>query len=46
MTSGEAKGFETFSFSRRPARWVRLQCYGTTTGSINRIAEIEVYPAF
>jgi len=45
MTSGEVRGYETVSFAPRPARWVRIQCYGTTTGPVNRIAEVEVYPA-
>jgi hypothetical protein len=46
MTSGESSGYEVFSFAPRQARWVRLQCDGTTAGPVNRIAEVEVYPAF
>lgn len=46
MTSGEVMGYETFCFAPRQARWVRLQCDGTTAGPVNRIAEVEVYPAF
>ena len=46
MTSGEWAGFETLDFAPRAARWVRLECRGTTLGSANRIADVEVYPAF
>ncbi len=45
MTGGETAGFETLDFAPRTARWVRLQCSGTTAGSVNRIAEAKVYPA-
>ena len=45
MTSGETAGYETLDFAPRTARWVRLQCAGTTRGPVNRIAEVEVYPA-
>jgi len=45
MTSGEAGGYETLTFAPRAARWVRIECSGTTRDSINRICEVEVYPA-
>jgi unsaturated chondroitin disaccharide hydrolase len=45
MTSGESAGFETLDFAPRTARWVRLWCSGTTRGAVNRVAEVEVYPA-
>ncbi len=44
MTSGEWAGFETLVIAPRTARWVRLECSGTTRGVVNRIAEVEVYP--
>ena len=46
MTSGEWAGSETLDFAPRTARWVRLECRGTTLGPANRVAEVEVYPAF
>lgn len=45
MTSGETAGYETLDFVPRIARWVRLECAGTTRGPVDRIAEVEVYPA-
>jgi len=45
MTSGETAGYETLSFSPKEARWVRVECSGTTRGRVNRIAEVGVYPA-
>ncbi|MCX6372420.1 MAG: discoidin domain-containing protein [Actinobacteria bacterium] len=45
MTSGETASYETLDFAPHTARWVRLQCAGTTRGSVGRIAEVEVYPA-
>ena len=46
MTSGDWAGFETLDFAPRTARWLRLECRGTTLGPSNRVAEVEVYPAF
>ncbi len=46
MTSGEWAGFETLVIAPRTARWLRLECGGTTRGVVNRIAEVEVYPQF
>jgi unsaturated chondroitin disaccharide hydrolase len=45
MTSGETAGYETLDFAPCVAAWVRLSCSGTTRGPVNRIADVEVYPA-
>ena len=45
MTSGDVDGFETLALAPAEARWVRIRCDGTTRGPVNRIAEVEVYPA-
>ncbi len=45
MTSGETSGFEVYDFSPRQARWVRLECFGTTLGAGNKVNEVEVYEA-
>jgi unsaturated chondroitin disaccharide hydrolase len=44
VTSGETAAYETLDFAPVRARWVRLSCRGTTTGAINRIAEVRVLP--
>ena len=44
MTGGETAGYETLDFPPVPARWVRLSCSGTTTGVVNRLAEVRVLP--
>jgi len=45
MSSGETAGFETYDFSPRQARWVRVECFGTTLSVWNLLKEIEVYEA-
>ncbi len=45
VTSGETAGFETLDFAPVQARWVRVSCSGTTTGVVNRLAEVRVLPA-
>jgi len=44
VTSGETAGFETLDFAATRARWVRVSCSGTTTGVVNRLAEVRVLP--
>jgi hypothetical protein len=44
MTSGETVGYETLDFAATPARWVRVSCDGTTSGVVNRLAEVRVLP--
>jgi unsaturated chondroitin disaccharide hydrolase len=46
VTSGETAGFETLDFAPAPARWVRVSCGGTTSGPVNRLAEVRVLPPF
>jgi unsaturated chondroitin disaccharide hydrolase len=43
MSSGETSGLETYDFSPRGARWVRLECFGTTLGAANLVNEVQVY---
>jgi len=45
MTSGEAAGFETYDFSPRQARWVRVECFGTTRSAWNLLKAIEACEA-
>lgn len=44
VTGGETAGYETLDFAPALARWVRVRCAGTTTGVINRLAEVRVLP--
>jgi unsaturated chondroitin disaccharide hydrolase len=42
MAGGETSGFETYDFSPRQARWVRVECFGTTLSAWNHLKEVEV----
>ena len=44
VTCGETRGYETLDFAPAAARWVRVSCSGTTTGVVNRLAEVRVLP--
>ena len=44
VTSGETIGYETLDFAPVAARWARVSCSGTTTGTVNRLAEVRVLP--
>jgi unsaturated chondroitin disaccharide hydrolase len=44
VTCGETAGYETLDFAPAEARWVRVSCSGTTTGVVNRLAEVRVLP--
>jgi len=43
MSSGETAAAETYTFSPRAARYVRIECAGTTAGKGNALTEVRVY---
>jgi unsaturated chondroitin disaccharide hydrolase len=43
MSSGDTSGFEFYDFARRSARWIRIECSGTSTGRRNEVAEAQIY---
>jgi unsaturated chondroitin disaccharide hydrolase len=45
MTSGETAGYEMLDLAPCRTLWIRLECQGTTHGTLNRISEVKLYPA-
>lgn len=43
MSSGETAAPETYTFSTRAARYVRVEVSGTTAGKANALSEVRVY---
>lgn len=43
ISSGETRGLETYTFSARMARYVRIECAGTTAGKSNALTEVRIY---